>query len=77
MRKGRDGETKKMMELVATIVVASRPPEGRPTGTPTAHAKKCLYEIATWLREKQRGPRETNQAVLSLCFTCKLLNLSF
>ena len=38
MRKGRVGETKKIMEIVAINVVASRPPERRPTGTPTAHA---------------------------------------
>ena len=41
MRKGRDGEKwggEKMMKIVATNVVASRPPNGGPTGTPTAHA---------------------------------------
>ena len=42
MRKGSDGGEKKkkiMTFLVATNVVASRPPERRPTGTPTARAK--------------------------------------
>ena len=49
MRKGRDGGEKKsgemvvkkkiMAEIVATNVVASRPPERRPTGTLTACAK--------------------------------------
>ena len=44
MRKGDDGEKKtgqkkKMMKIVATNVVASRPPERRPTATPTACAK--------------------------------------
>ena len=45
MRKGRDGgeEKKKWKKkiktfLVATNVVASRPPERRPTATPTARA---------------------------------------
>ena len=50
MRKGDDGGEKKtgkkkngmkmMMKIVATNVVASRPPERRPTVTPTARAKK-------------------------------------
>ena len=48
MRKGRDGESGGVVKkkekkiktfLVATNVVASRPPERRPTATPTAHAK--------------------------------------
>ena len=47
MRKSDDGEKKrekrekkeKKTFLVATNVVASRPPERRPTGTPTARAK--------------------------------------
>ena len=40
MRRGRDGENGKkiMMFIVATNVVASRPPERRPTGTPHARA---------------------------------------
>ena len=58
MRKGRDGgenkkkknEKKKIKTfLVATNVVASRPPERRPTATPTARAKivnlKKLYQF--------------------------------
>ena len=44
MRKGDDGEKKRgkkiMMKIVATNVVARRPPERRPTGTPTARAKR-------------------------------------
>ena len=44
MRKGDDGEKKRgkkiMMKIVATNVVASRPPERRPNATPTARAKK-------------------------------------
>ena len=50
MRKVDDGEKKKkkkrkkkkkiMTFIVATNVVASRPPERRPTGTPHARAKK-------------------------------------
>ena len=45
MRKVDDGEEKKkkkkkkiMMFIVATNVIASRPPERRPTGTPHARA---------------------------------------
>ena len=45
MRKGRNGEWKMeknggkiMTFIVATDVVVSRPPERRPTGTPTARA---------------------------------------
>ena len=38
MRKGDEGEKLKTF-LVATNVVASRPPERRPTATPTARAK--------------------------------------
>ena len=43
MRKGDDGEKKNggekiMMKIVATNVVASRPPERRPTATATARA---------------------------------------
>ena len=42
MRKGDDGEKKTgkkiMMKIVPTNVVASRPPERRPTATPTALA---------------------------------------
>ena len=53
MRKGDDGgeknggktgekRDKRMMKIVATIVVASHPPERRPTGTTTALAKISL-----------------------------------
>ena len=34
-----------MSFLVATNVVASRPPERRPTGTPHAYAIFCTHEI--------------------------------
>ena len=56
MRKGRDGEKKKwkiMMKIVATNVVASRPPNGGPTGTPTARAKMSDIE--------QKGGRGLSQ----------------
>ena len=45
MRKVDDGKRKKkiMLFLVATNVVASRPPERRPTGTPHARAKTSNY----------------------------------
>ena len=50
MRKVDDGKRKKRKEkimsfLVATNVVASRPPERRPTGTPHAYAIFCTHEI--------------------------------
>ena len=35
-----------MMKLVATNVVASQPPERRPTATPTARANYKKYEQA-------------------------------
>ena len=38
-RKEKKKEKKIMSFLVATNIVASRPPEGRPTGTPHARAK--------------------------------------
>ena len=37
-----------MMILVATNVVASRPPERQPTGTPTARAN-CTYLLLVYL----------------------------
>ena len=50
MRKGRDGEKKMVekkwkiiMKIVATNVVASQPPERRPTATPTARANKTQH----------------------------------
>ena len=59
MRKGDDGEKKKTGKkkkiktfLVATNVVASRPPERRPTATPTARAK-IMVKIAVHLRRCQ------------------------
>ena len=59
MRKGRDGESggekkkncnaaaraKIKTFLVATNVVASRPPERRPTATSTAGAKICEQKM--------------------------------
>ena len=46
MRKGDDGEKKQgkkiMMKIVATNVVASRPPNGGPTGMPTTRANNPL-----------------------------------
>ena len=50
MRKGDDGgkkgkKGKIKMFLVATNVVASRPPERRPTATPTARANKHNLSI--------------------------------
>ena len=49
MRKSYDrGEKKKIKTfLVATNVVASRPPECRPTGTPIARAKITVDIVAT------------------------------
>ena len=52
MRKGDDGEKKggkkMMMKIVATNVVASRPPERRPTATPTAHANKPELKLRSY-----------------------------
>ena len=52
MRKGDDGEEKEdgkkiMMKIVATNVVASRPPERRPTATPNARAKS-EFSVLFW-----------------------------
>ena len=63
MRKVDDGEEKKkkrkkkiMMFIVATNVIASRPPESRPTGSPHARAKSGLGEIqnAFWIEMNTR-----------------------
>ena len=55
MRKGRDGESggekKKKIKtfLVATNVIASRPPERRPTEAPTARAKNLKTSLKAYL----------------------------
>ena len=66
MRKVDDGgkkERKKIMSfLVATNVVASWPPERRPTGTPHARAKIMLFLVATNViasRPPERRPTGT------------------
>ena len=38
-----------MMILVATNVVASRPAEHRPTGTPTARANILIWTYGCWI----------------------------
>ena len=53
MRKGDDNEEEKKKKkiktfLVATNVVASRPPERRPTATPTARAKMMVIGSHGW-----------------------------
>jgi len=40
--KKQGGEKKKIPEIVATSIVASRPPERNPTATPTTLAKIVL-----------------------------------
>ena len=40
--KEKKEKKEKIMTIVATIVVASRPPERRPTGTPHSRAKRLL-----------------------------------
>ena len=48
MRKVDDGKKKKRENnvfLVATNVVASRPPQRRPTGTPHAHANRMYKRL--------------------------------
>ena len=55
MRKGDDRQKKKQgkkMKIVATNVVASQPPERRPTATPTARANipdnmQCICYLIT------------------------------
>ena len=64
MRKGRDGGKKEknggkagekrkkniMTILVAINVIASRPPERRPTGTPHARANlRCMIRVVRYL----------------------------
>ena len=62
MRKGDDkGDTRKngkkkieiMLFIVATNVIASRPPECRLTGMPTAHAKIIEFFFCTEERSKK------------------------
>ena len=81
MRKGDDGEKngkkngkkkkKKKIKtfLVATKVVASRPPERRPTGTPTAHANIGRYVVKPKLKTisgmKKKRKRKENNGVFS------------
>ena len=58
MRKVDDGEKgkrkkEKMMSFkVATNVVASRPPECRPTGTPTARAKIAFFDNSIFFSQE-------------------------
>ena len=63
MRKVDDGEKKRkkrkekiMMFIVATNVIASRPPERRPTGTPHARAnkKRLSYSERKLVGEKNK-----------------------
>ena len=52
MRKVDDGEKKIMLFILATNVIASRPPERRPTGTPHTRAKiASLIETHQWTQE--------------------------
>ena len=46
-KKEKEKRKKRILFLVATNVVASRPPERRPTGTPHARAKKGQTETRT------------------------------
>ena len=39
------GDGKRMIKIVATNVVASRPPKRRPTGTPTVRAKSSNFNL--------------------------------
>ena len=55
MRKVDDGKKEKKKKennvfLVATNVVASRPPERRPTGTPQAGANLCLLSFFFYIK---------------------------
>ena len=42
-KKSKKRKEKRMAFIVATNVVASRPPKRRPTGTPHARAKDCCH----------------------------------
>ena len=60
MRKGRDGEKKKKKitaEIVATNAVASRPPERRPTATPTARAKRKIKTTSINKKDLKKLPK--------------------
>ena len=72
MRKVDDGEEKKEKEkekkrkekimtfIVATNVIASRPPERRPTGTPNARANN-LRTYKTWLQVHMTCEHSVNE----------------
>ena len=54
-----------MAEIVATNVVASRPPERRPTATPTARANTSLAAPGALAhRLQRRTARKANEANL-------------
>ena len=64
MRKGRDGDKKKweiMMFIVATKVVASRPPKRQPLGTP--HVVPKQYGFKTKSSPKLWGKDSWTQEI--------------
>ena len=62
MGGGNQGKNKKIkMFLVATNVVASRPPERPPTGTPTARVNSCEQNLWTKVLDKSCGQKLWNK----------------
>ena len=55
-----------MLFLVATNIVASRPPERRPTGTPHARAKR-VHGMFCQLYQKRTGHSKVYQQFLPKC----------
>ena len=86
MRKGDDGEKKKKGKkenqdiFVATNVVASRPPERRPTATPTARANMyCVFGSILLLYNRCYKEPLTSVKVITILLVrfCNLYNLLY
>ena len=81
MRKGRDGgenemvvkKKKIMAEIVATNVVASRPPERRPTATPTlVPIFLVVFHLYNELRYTHKQEMELRTCVCTSSYFCHL-----
>ena len=81
MRKVDNGKRKEkrkekiMSFLVATDVVASRPPKRRPTGTPHARAKNSSYTM--FLRFPRSEPPNSHKQIFYMCSNTLLLFRNF
>ena len=64
-----------MTFIVATNVVASRPPERRPTGTPHARAKNSSYTM--FLRFPRSEPPNSHKQIFYMCSNTLLLFRNF